>query len=98
MSISNSPQSEYTSAHLEKVALERFRSLLGFLPSQCKIYREVWGQTTALYLDFQDCREQIKQILAQTVDLMEVSRNLALANAIVFRCGTKILGWKTIQV
>jgi hypothetical protein len=98
MSISNSPQSEYTSAYLEKVVLERFRSLLGFLPTQCKIYREVWGQTTALCLDFQACREQIKQILPQTVVIIETSHDLALANAIVFRCGHKILGWKTIQV
>jgi hypothetical protein len=44
MSIPNFPQSEYTSANLEKVALERLRTLLPFLSVKCKIYREIWGK------------------------------------------------------
>ena len=97
MSIYNPHQYEYTSANLEKVVIRKFRNLLPFLSPQCKIYREVWSQTTALCLDLQDCPEFIETINNYSILIAKTSHNLGLADSLVFRFGNKILGWKTIK-
>ena len=97
MSIYQSSQSDYTSANLEKVVMKRFRILLPFLSPKCKIYREVWSQTTALCLDIKDCPNLMEIIREKSSLITQTSHNLGLANSLVFRCGNKILGWKTIK-
>jgi hypothetical protein len=97
MSIPNFPQSEYTSANLEKVAIERLRTLLPFLSVKCKIYREIWGQTTALCLDLQDCPNFLEIMRKKSPLITKTSRDLGLANSLVFRFGNKILGWETVK-
>ena len=97
MSISNPHQYEYTSANLEKVVIRKFRDLLPFLSPQCKIYREIWSQTTALCLDLKDCPEFMETINNKSVLIGEISHSLGLANSVVFRFGNKVLGWKTIK-
>jgi len=45
----------YTSADLEKAAVNRFRSLVVGLPQQCIVFRDLWDRSTVLCLDFADC-------------------------------------------
>ncbi|MEB3226252.1 MAG: hypothetical protein VKJ86_10680 [Synechococcus sp.] len=82
-----------SSAAFEKEALGRFRKLTGILPSQCQIYREVWGESTVLTLDFQTCPAQLSPLKAQAMMLLLGADHLGLAQSILFRLGPKIEGW-----
>ena len=44
-----------TSADFEQAALARFRRLVSFLPQGSKVFREPWGRSTVLCLDFSNC-------------------------------------------
>jgi hypothetical protein len=86
-----------TSSNFEKVALDKFRSLAKCLPRYIKIFREPWGHSTVLCVDFENCpqlfpldREQIS-LLAMAVE------ELGLANSVIFRIGGKIMGWKKLE-
>jgi len=47
------------SADFEQAALAKFRSLVAFLPQDSKIFREPWGRSTVLCLDFANCPHSI---------------------------------------
>ena len=85
-----------TSAALEKVAISRFRSLLAFLPEDCRVFREKWGDSTAICLDFANCPELLNNAREQSFLLLLVANYLGLASSIIFRIERKVLGWKTI--
>jgi hypothetical protein len=94
--MSNQPlPSDCTSADLEKVALNRFRTLVSFLPSECKIFREPWDCSTVLCLDFVKCPNLLDSSRQQAHWLIKASQELGLSNAVIFKVGHKFMGWKT---
>jgi hypothetical protein len=82
-----------TSADFERAALERFRSLVPFLPRTCKIFREPWDCSTVLCLDFLDCPLYLNSVKEQAHLLVSAAQKLGLANAIVIKVGNKFMGW-----
>ncbi|MEL4894876.1 hypothetical protein [Crocosphaera sp. Alani8] len=94
----NNPQLPFkcTSSELEKEVLNRFRTKIGFLPSQCQIFREPWNHSTVICLDFVQCPHLLDSLKDMEPSLIEVSQTLGLGNALVFRLGRKLMGWKNI--
>jgi hypothetical protein len=84
-----------TSAAFEQAALEKFKALLVILPTDCRVYREIWDKSTVLCLDFVDCPEQLTGMQNQVVMLLLAANHLGLSQAISFRVGHKIKGWKS---
>ncbi|MFM2311980.1 MAG: hypothetical protein RLZZ04_1256 [Cyanobacteriota bacterium] len=85
-----------TSADFEQAALARFRSLVGFLPPNSKISRESWGRSTVLCLDFANCPHLISVDQEQARSLSQAIADLGLADSMIFRLGSKIVGWKKV--
>ncbi|MEA5508640.1 hypothetical protein VB715_02575 [Crocosphaera sp. UHCC 0190] len=85
---------ECTTAELEKAAIQRFRTLVNLLPSQCQVFREPWDCSTVVCLDFVQCPHLLDSIREQEQLLIEGVKELGLGNAIVFRLGKKLMGWK----
>ena len=83
-----------TSADFEKAALYRFRSLVTFLPGDCKVFREPWDCSTVLCLDFANCPGYLYLVTQNGDLLVNSAQELGLANAIIFRIGTKFMGWR----
>jgi hypothetical protein len=86
-----------TSANFEQVALARLRSLAACLPEDCKIFREPWGRSTVLCIDFANCPHLFDLDQKQANLLSQAIATLGLANSIIFRIGNKIVGWKKIK-
>jgi hypothetical protein len=82
-----------TSADFEKAALNRFRSLVIFLPQDCKVFREPWECSTILCLDFANCPDYLHPVKGQAHLLVNAAQELGLANAIIFRIGSRFMGW-----
>ena len=89
--------SKYTSTNFERVALAKFRSLAGCLPQDSRIFREPWGSSTVLCVDFEPCPQFLPLARQQTELLSEANSQLGLANSIIFRVGSKIMGWKRME-
>ncbi len=90
--------SECTSAEFEKLAIDRFFSLVGFLPQECKVFREPWGNSTILCLDFEDCPTWIEVVKEKTPLLIDAIWELGLTeSSIIFRIGNKLKGWRRIS-
>ena len=87
----------YTSSNFEKVALAKFRTLVGCLPQDSKIFREPWGRSTVLCIDFASCPHLFHIDSEQTRLLGVAIAKLGLANSVIFRIGSKIVGWKKIE-
>jgi hypothetical protein len=87
-----------TSANFEQVALARFRSLATFLPQDSKIFREPWGRSTVLCIDFANCPHLFNIDQEQAYLLSKAIATLGLANSIIFRIGSKIVGWKKLNL
>jgi hypothetical protein len=96
MASPRSPYS-YTSSDLEKIAIIRYRSLLTFLPPECKIFRELWGRSTVICLDFEQCPDQLEKTAEQSFLLSLTAHYLGLAESIVFRVGNKVIKWMTMK-
>ena len=94
----NNPQLPFkcTSSELEKVAINRFRTRIGLLPSQCQVFREPWNHSTVPCLDFVQCPQFLDSLEDIEPSLIQGVQALGLGNAIVFRLGKKLMGWKTI--
>lgn len=86
-----------TSANFEKVALQRFRSLATCLPEKIKVFREPWGRSTVLCLDFINCPHLYPVVQEQTHLLAIAVEQLGLANSVIFRIDKKIMGWTRID-
>lgn len=86
-----------TSADFEQAALVRFRSIVTFLPQDSKVFREPWGRSTVLCLDFSDCPHLFNVNQEQTRLLSQAITKLSLANSMIFRMGNKIVGWKKVK-
>ena len=85
-----------TSASFEKVALSRLRHLAPCIPQLCKVFREPWGNSTVLCLNFADCPHLLDTTKAQ-IDLISIAtQELGLTKSVIFRVGKKVMGWETI--
>ncbi len=80
----NSPLN-YTSADLEKAALNRFRSRVVDLPQQCRVCRELWDRSTVLCLDFADCPDSLETSMSQFFPLLLAAHDLGLADSLLFK-------------
>ncbi|MCC0179435.1 hypothetical protein I4641_20955 [Waterburya agarophytonicola K14] len=87
----------YTSANFEQVALSKFRSLVAFLPQDIKIFREPWGRSTVLCIDFANCPHLFSVDQEQARLLSNAIAQLGLASSVIFRIGSKIVGWKKMR-
>lgn len=86
-----------TSTNFEKAALSKLRSLAHCLPKNSKIFREPWGRSTVLCIDFVDCPHLFPIAPEETQLLAIAIQELGLANSVIFRIGSKIMGWKTLK-
>ena len=88
--------SNYNSSDFERAALAKFRSLVTFLPQDSKIFREPWGRSTVLCLDFGDCPHLFSVDREQARSLSQAISRLGLADSMTFRIGSKIVGWTRV--
>jgi hypothetical protein len=86
-----------TSTDFEQAALARFRSLVEFLPQDSKIFRESWGRSTVLCLDFVNCPHLFNVDQEQIRILSRAIAELGLADSMIFRLGSKIVGWQKVM-
>ncbi|HEY9770994.1 MAG TPA: hypothetical protein V6C71_21290 [Coleofasciculaceae cyanobacterium] len=86
-----------TSANFEQAALAKFRSLVSFLPQDSKIFREPWGRSTVLCLDFENCPHLFDVDQEQDRLISQAIARLGLANSMTFRIGSKTIGWKQVK-
>lgn len=87
-----------TSANFEQVALARFRSLANFLPQETKIFREPWGNSTVLCIDFANCPHLFNLDQEQALLISQAIATLGLAHSVIFRIGSKTVGWKKVNI
>jgi hypothetical protein len=80
-----------TSAYLETIAINRYRQLMSCIPKQCRIFREVWGNSTIVCLDFVDCQEDLESTLQQSWLLLAGLQFLGLGSGIIFRIKQKMI-------
>lgn len=85
----------HASSDLEKVAISRFRSLISSLPQECQIFRELWGRSTVLCLDFGNCPELLEMTRERSLLLLITAHSLGLADSLLFRLDKKVVGWKS---
>ena len=92
--MTNSPLN-YTSLDLEREAIQRFRGLAPFLSPQCRVGRELNGNSPILCLDFTACPQDLKLNQEEWPELARLlthlSHELGLANSVVFKNGKRIV-------
>ncbi len=81
----------HTSAHLESIAIDRYRRLIDCIPSKCRVFREIWGNSTILCLDFVDCQEDLESTLQQSWLLLAGLQSLGLGSSIIVRIKQKMI-------
>ena len=86
-----------TSANLEQAALNKLRFLAPFLPQDSKISREPWGRSTVLCIDFGNCPHLFSVDQEQSRLLAQAIAKLGLATSMLFRIGSKTVGWKNVK-
>ena len=86
-----------TSANFELTALNRLRSLVNFLPRDAEVFREPWGRSTVLCIDFANCPHLSSVDREQVTLLSNAIAELGLTSSIIFRIGNKIIGWKKVK-
>jgi hypothetical protein len=96
MANQKSPHS-YTSADFEKAALRKFCNLLPFLPNECKVFREIGGNSTVLCIDCEYCPDFVEQIQQQSFPILLTAHSLGLADSVVFRLGKRVIGWTNMN-
>ena len=84
------------SASFEKVALKRLRHLAPCIPQLCQVFREPWGNSTVLCLNFADCPHLLDTTTEQIDLISTAAQQLGLTKSVIFRVGQKVMGWKTI--
>jgi len=86
-----------TSANFEQVALSKFKAIATFLPQDSRVFREPWGRSTVLCIDFANCPHLFSIDQEQALLLGEAIAKLGLASSVIFRIGSKIVGWKKMK-
>ncbi len=82
--------SNFTSNALEQEILNRFRNLVKIIPSDCKIFRESWGTSTVLCLDFSCCPYQLEIVKENSAVLTKTLQEMAISKSIIFRNGNQV--------
>lgn len=85
--------SNCTSQNFEKVAIQRFRTLAMCIPKECRVFREPWGCSTVVCLDFQACPNQLAETKNEGNFILAAAKHLSLANSITFKIGNQVIGW-----
>ena len=86
-----------TSMDLEKAVISRFQMLTGNFLGKSRIFREPWGNSTVLCIDFES-RPYIFPLTREQSHILRLAiEQLGLANSIIFRTNNKVLGWKKIE-
>ena len=86
-----------TSANLEKEVLARFQTLTGNFLGKSRVFREPWGNSTVLCIDFNSFPYLFPLTREQTHVLRLAIKQLGLANSVIFRANNKVLGWKKLE-
>ena len=86
-----------TSSNLEKEVIARFQMLTGNFLEKSHIFRETWGNSTVLCIDFQSFPYLFPLTREQTHVLSLAMKQLGLANSVIFRSNNKVLGWKRLE-
>ena len=86
-----------TSAELEKEVIDRFQLLTGNFLEKSHIFREPWGNSTVLCIDFESTPYIFPLSREQTHVLRMAIKQLGLANSVIFRAKNKVLGWKKLD-
>ena len=86
-----------TSAELEKEVLARFQILTGNFFANSQVFREPWGNSTVLCIDFESFPYLFPLSREQTHILRLAIKQLGLANSVIFRSNNKVLGWKKLD-
>ena len=86
-----------TSAELEKEVIARFQMLTGNLFAKSRVFREPWGNSTVLCIDFESFPYLFPLTREQTHILRLAIKQLGLANSVIFRTNNKVLGWKKLD-
>ena len=79
------------SLNLETEAIKRFRLLVPFLPAQCRVFRELNGNSIVLCFDFTDCPAALTVNLEQFHLLVVASTSLGLAESLIFKVNDLIV-------
>lgn len=87
----------YNSADFERVAIELFRTLATSIPQASKVFRETWGCSTVLCIDFEACPHLLPGTRTQIHNLTVAAQKLGLTNSIIFRIGNRTIGWEKIN-
>ncbi|MEM8675975.1 MAG: hypothetical protein AAGF83_19195 [Cyanobacteria bacterium P01_G01_bin.67] len=99
MKFKNSPLKD-SCFDLEIEAINRFRILTPFLDPKCHIFRELYGLSTVLCLDFSACPQDLKLNLAEWQEFSQLlahsSHYLGLADSLTIKVGDHILSWVTL--
>ena len=86
----------YINIDLEIEAIQRFRSLVPFLSCDCRVFRELKGDSTILCFDFAACPQELKMSKEEWREWAELllysSHYLGLANSLLFKIGERTWG------
>ena len=95
MIINNSPH-DLCCIDLEMEAIARFRSLVPFLPKQCRVFRVLEKECPILCLDFTDCPAELPSNLNDFAFLLALSSHyLGLADILMFKVNDEIVARTT---
>lgn len=86
-----------TSSNLEKAVIDRFQMLTGHFLQKSRIFREPWGNSTVLCIDFESKPYIFPLSREQTHILGLAIKQLGLAESVIFRANNKVLGWKKLS-
>ncbi|ARI82776.1 hypothetical protein BH695_3497 [Microcystis aeruginosa PCC 7806SL] len=77
--------------------MSHFRTLVAFLPDNCRIYRQTWEFSTVLCLDCLACLEGLAITRQNFAHLVNVTQELGLGQAIILKVGNKIVEWHRLN-
>lgn len=86
-----------TSADFERAALTRLRNLVDFIPQDSTVFREPWGRSTVLCVDFANCPHLFDVDRERIRSLSQAIATLGLGDSMIFRLGSKTVGWKKVR-
>ena len=83
--MSNQPSTpKVTSADFEKAAIGRFRLLASDIPQDCQVFREPWGRSTVICVDFKDCPHHLNQTQKQMENLVKAAQEIGISEVDYF--------------
>jgi len=86
----------FTSKAFETEILNRFRVIVGILPSDCKLFREPWGSSTVLALDFSACLYHLEIVKENSATLLDNLERLGMGKSIIFRNGSHVKAFRHV--